>query len=475
MNKPISSTRENWRRVPSGGGDVTRKLLPSPEVFQSWSAVKIPPRLNTWVRIATGIFIVMIFAVSFVPWTQTVTAQGQLSSYSPFERPQEIHAPISGRIRTWHVNEGSRVRSGDLLLELDDVDPRFMAPDILLRMDQSRKALEDRREAALSRAELLKQQISEMTKLTVAATTSAQARVEEVENRIQSVEQRLAAAKVAAETASLNLDRSRLLQAEGLVSQRDLELAIQDQAAAQAELNAAEANVREVRQARRALSQGRKQIDAELVQRLLMTRSQRASALSEAAKASKELAELELTRSNAIQRRTAGNITAPITGTIVRMARVGPSEVVQTGDPLLTIVPQSATRAVEMWVDPLDAPLLNPGRPVRLLFQGIPAIPLPAWPELMTGTFDGKIQVVDQSSDVNGKFRFWVVPDPDGRPWPSQEQMRQGSQVMGWVMLNRVPLWYELWRRFNLFPPDYQDQKTPLPDVYLPKAGRPSK
>ena len=443
--------------------------------YQSWSAVKIPARLNSWVRIAVGIFLMFIFVIAFVPWTQTVTAQGQLSAYSPYERPQEIHAPISGRIKTWHVNEGSTVRTGDLLVELNDVDPQFMAPDLLLRLDQSIRALEERRAAALDRAELLKQQINEMSTLTVAATTSAAARVAEAGNRIQSVEQRLAAAKVAAETATLNLDRSRLLQAEGLVSRRDLELAIEAEAAAKAELNAAQATVREVKQSRRALTHGRDQIDAELVQRLLETRSQRASALAEAAKASEDLADLELTRSNAVQRRTASQITAPIDGTIVRMARVGPSEVVHTGDLLVTIVPLSATRAVEMWVEPLDAPLLTPGRRVRLLFQGIPAIPLPAWPELMAGTFDGIVQVVDQSSDINGKFRLWVIPDTQHRPWPSQDQVRQGSQVMGWVMLNRVPLWYELWRRFNLFPPDYYGEKSPLPEIYLPKAGMPGK
>ena len=462
------------KRLSSAAGGST-KLLPSPDAFQSWSAVKIPPRLNKWVGIAMGIFVAFILAIAFIPWTQTVTAQGHLSSYSPYERPQEIHAPISGRIRAWHVNEGSRVEPGDLLLELDDVDPRFMAPDLLLRLDQSKRALEERREAALERAEILKQQIKEMSNLTVAATTSAQARVEETENRIRSVEQRLAAAKVAEETASLNLDRSRLLQAEGLVSTRDLELATQDYAAAKAELNAAKATIREVQQARRALSQGRKQIDAELVQRLLDTRSQRATALALAARASEELADVELLRSNAIERRTAGRLTAPISGTIVRMARLGAKEIVQIGDLLLSIVPLSATRAVEMWVDPLDAPLLTPNRPVRLLFQGIPAIPLPAWPSFMVGTFLGRIQVVDQSSDVDGKFRFWVKPDPDYRAWPPQDKVRQGSQVMGWVMLNRVPLWYELWRRFNLFPPDYQDPDNILTDVYLPKAGRPGK
>ena len=103
------------------------------------------------------------------------------------------------------------------------------------------------------------------------------------------------------------------------------------------------------------------------------------------------------------------------------------------------------------------------------------AIPLPAWPELMEGTYEGRIQVVDQSASDNGKFRFWVVPDTEGRGWPGPEQVRQGTQVMGWVILNRVPLWYELWRRFNLFPPDYESGDKSLRDVILPKAGRPGK
>ena len=128
-----------------------------------------------------------------------------------------------------------------------------------------------------------------------------------------------------------------------------------------------------------------------------------------------------------------------------------------------------------MWADAIDAPLLKPGRPVRLLLHGIPAIPIPAWPELMAGTYDGRIQVVDQSASANGKFRFWVEPETERRSWPPQNQVRQGTQVMGWVILNRVPLWYEMWRRFNLFPPDYESGKVGLTDVLLPKAGRPGK
>ncbi len=435
----------------------------------------MPRRLYRWSRLTFLTLIICTAIVSFVPWTQTVTVQGQLSAYSPTERPQEIHAQINGRIVKWHINEGVDVKSGDLVLELEDVNPKFMAQDLLERLDQSREAMEQRRQAALDRADILDEQLKEMSRLTQAATTSAEARVAEADQKIQSAEQRVAAAKVAQETATLNLDRSRILEAEGLLSRRELELAVQADTAAKADVKAAQASLREAQQARRALAHSREQIDAELVQRLLDTRSERTKALGEAAKASKDLADLELTRSNALQRRGASKVVAPLDGTVVRLTRIGLGEIVHPGDLLFTIVPLSATPAVEMWANAIDAPLLKPGRPVRLLFQGVPAIPLPAWPELMAGTYDGQIQVVDQSASANQKFRLWVVPDTERRSWPPQVQIRQGTEVMGWVILNRVPLWYEIWRRVNLFPPDYESEETSLKDVLLPKAGRPKK
>lgn len=472
----IANTKEPREfEVRPEGGPFGAHSFPRTKRLRSRAAVRIPRRLHTWARSAMALFVVLGVTVSFVPWTQTVTVHGQLSAYSPSERPQEIHAQIVGRIHTWHVNEGMAVKKGDLVLELEDVSPEFMAPDLLERLDQSGVALKQRREAALERADILAEGLDEMANLTHAATTSAGARVSEGDYKVQSAEQRVAGARVAEETAKLNLERSRVLEAEGLLSRRDLELAIQAETGTRAEMREAEAILREVQQARRALAQGRAQIGAELVQRELDTRSQRASALGDAAKASEELADLELKRSNAMQRRVASRVLAPVDGIVVRLTPVGPGEIVHPGDLLFTIVPLSATRAVEMWADAIDAPLLKQGRTVRLLIHGIPAIPIPAWPELMAGTYDGRIQVVDQSASANGKFRLWVEPDTQRRSWPPQDQVRQGTQVKGWVILNRVPLWYEMWRRFNLFPADYETGEKGFTDVFLPKAGRTSK
>jgi len=478
MERITDVIRERMRTVvgqPAGLVDLQIDDFATTARLRSWEAVRIPDRLKFSARLALKLIALFALVIAFVPWTQTITANGQLSAYSPYERPQDIEAQIQARITKWHVYEGVRVKQGDLILELSDVDPNFMAPDLLALLEQSKVALEQTRQAALERAEQLTKRIKEMQNLVKAAVPSAEARVVEAENKVREAEQKVAAARIAVETAELNVDRHRQLASQGLVSQRELELAIQGAIASKADLQSAEAGLKAAQQGMRALQFGRDQISADVVQQLLDAEASRAGALAEAARATDQLASISLRLSNATQRRIASRIYAPIDGTVVRMAEVGPGETVRPGDKLVRISPASADKAAEMVADGLDAPLLNVGRKVRLLFYGIPAIPLPAWPELMAGTYGGVIKVVDQVDDGKGNFRFWVVPDPDDRPWPEQAHVRQGTKVMGWVILNRVPLWYELWRRVNLFPPDYQEGPPSLLDTLLPKAGRGAK
>ena len=460
---------------PTGLDEIDVDHLATSAELQSWEAVQIPDRLRFSARLAIKLLLLFALVIAFVPWTQTITATGQLSAYSPYERPQDIEAQIAARIQKWHVLEGVRVKQGDLILELSDVDPAFMAPDLLSLLEQRRVALEQNRLAALERADQLEKRIKEMQNLVQAAVPSAQARVVEAENRVREAEQRVAAAKVHVDTAELNVNRHKDLSERGLVSQRELEVTIQAAIAAQAEMQGAQAGLTAAKQGMKALAFGRDQISADVLQRLLDAEAARAGAFADAARAANEVADVSLRLSNATQRRIASRIFAPIDGTVVHMAEVGPGETVRPGDKLVRISPLSADKAAELWADGIDSPLLNVGRKVRLLFFGIPAIPLPAWPDLMAGTYGGVIKVVDQVDDGKGNFRFWVVPDPGDRPWPEQSHVRQGTKVMGWVILNRVPLWYEMWRRFNLFPPDYQERPPSLIDTLLPKAGRGAK
>jgi multidrug resistance efflux pump len=460
---------------PTGLDEIAVDDLATSSKLRAWEAVQIPERLRFSSRLAIKLVLLFLLIIAFVPWTQTITVSGQLSAYTPYERPQDIESQITGRIRKWHIFEGIRVKQGDLILELDDYDPNFMSPDLLSLLEQRKQALIETRRAALGRAEQLDKRIKEMQNLVKAAVPSAQARVVEAENKVREAHQKVESAKIAVATAELNVDRHKQLAEQGLVSQRELEVSIQGAIASKADLTGAQANLKAAEQAMKALSFGKEQISAEVLQRLLDAEAAHDASVAEAAKATDQLADVSLRMSNAEQRRMASRIMAPIDGTVVKMAETGVGETVRAGDKLVRISPASADKAVEMVADGIDAPLLNVGRKVKILFYGIPAIPLPAWPELMAGTYTGVVKVIDQVDDGKGNFRFWVVPDPEEKPWPPQEHVRQGTKVMGWVILNRVPLWYELWRRFNLFPPDYQERPPSLIDTLLPKAGRGAK
>src|SRR5574341_297855 len=99
--------------------------------LQAWEAVEIPERLRFSSRLAIKLALLFLLIISFVPWTQPITVTGQLSAYTPYERPQDIEAQITGQIKKWHLFVGVRVKHCYLVLELNAYSPNFKAPDFL--------------------------------------------------------------------------------------------------------------------------------------------------------------------------------------------------------------------------------------------------------------------------------------------------------------------------------------------------------
>ena len=145
-------------------------------------------------------------------------------------------------------------------------------------------------------------------------------------------------------------------------------------------------------------------------------------------------------------------LRAPMDGTVLRVLSGQGNAFVKSGDPLLVLVPDTTDRAVELWVAGNDMPLISVGRPVRLQFEGWPAVQFTGWPSVAVGTFGGTVALIDATDDGSGRFRIVVRPD-NADPWPTGLYLRQGVRVNGWVLLDQVKLGYELWRRFNGFPP----------------------
>jgi hypothetical protein len=155
-------------------------------------------------------------------------------------------------------------------------------------------------------------------------------------------------------------------------------------------------------------------------------------------------------------RNTFYTIRAPQDGYIVQAVRVGLGENIKEGESIITIMPSNPKMAVEVYVRAMDIPLLRSGDKVRVQFDGWPAIVFSGWPDVSVGTFGGIINNIDAVESSNGKFRILVVPDPADSPWPAQ--IRMGSSVYAWAMLDNVPVWFEIWRQLNGFPPNLNQE-----------------
>ena len=130
----------------------------------------------------------------------------------------------------------------------------------------------------------------------------------------------------------------------------------------------------------------------------------------------------------------------------------GLGETVKEGDALVSVMPASPELAVELYVRPMDMPLMAKGQKVRFVFDGWPSIVFSGWPNTSYGTFGGKVVAIDNFISPNGKYRILVGPDPDDRPWPNA--LRVGGGSVGFALMKDVRIWYELWRQINGFPPD---------------------
>jgi len=288
-----------------------------------------------------------------LPWQQTAKGNGRVIAYSPNDRTQEINAPVDGRIAKWHVVEGSKVKVGDLIVELTDNDP-----EILERLRQERDALA----------------------------------------------KRVMAAEAGVKTSKINLDRQQLLVEKGLSARRSLE-----------------------------------QANLEYTKLLV-----------DEANASAELARMDVR----LARQMTQSIRAPIDGTILRVISGQGAQIVKSGQMLALLVPETESRAVELWIAGNDMPLIRENAEVRLQFEGWPAIQFSGWPGAAFGTYGGKVTLIDASDSGEGKFRVVIIP-LENEPWPEGAYLRQGVRALGWVLLNRVSLGYEVWRRFNGFPPSF--------------------
>lgn len=407
--------------------------------FTAFDRVKSPQNIRRFGWILLGAFLLLVVALIFLPWQQFIAGSGRVVAYHPLERSVTIESPLAGRLLRSHVVEGQVVRQGDVLFQLADNDPNFLA-----NLRQQQVAAEARRAAASQRVTAITSQIAELERALPLAVEAAKTRLD--------------AARFAAVTTAQQFERISALYNDqrGLASQRDFELTTLERDRAQAELTRAVAEWK------------RAEVDIQVT--LSSTHAQRDAASADLAAAEQALVALNIQVSQTEMQR----VVAPRDGIILRVQATEGS-FLRAGSPLGTLVASTTNRMVELWLSGNDMPLvqarevdpsgkvIRSGSPVRVQFEGWPAIQSLGWPSLAVGTFGGEVVMIDATDNGKGKFRALVAEKPEviersGRPprviaWPGERWLRQGVRANGWVLLQRVPLWFEFWRQVNGFPP----------------------
>lgn len=417
--------------------------FPTPKPSAALCA-KTAPLAGRLARSLMTIFFILMVVLAFTPWQQNVRGMGRVVAYAPAERQQIISAPVEGRVGRWLVKEGTQVKQGDVLAEILDNDPL-----LLQRLAGERQALLTRQVAIDSRVQTFREQLRMAEQARPQALSAAESRVNMARERRKAAEQAVDAANAAKQTASLNLTRQQQLQGKGLASQRTLELSILEMAQRTAEVERAQAGLQAAKSEVDALSADRQKLSLDTVASVEKARAELNKAVEDQNYVVADLLKLD-TR---LARQQTQTVVAPRAGTVLRLLANPGAELVKAGQALAILVPDSEQRAVELWIDGNDLPLIVTGSRARLQFEGYPAIQFGGWPEFSVGSFAGRVALIDSTDDGKGNFRILIIADAhDDVAWPSPRFLRQGVRVNGWVLLSQVTLGYELWRNFNGFP-----------------------
>ncbi|MDZ7604539.1 MAG: HlyD family efflux transporter periplasmic adaptor subunit [Cyclobacteriaceae bacterium] len=420
--------------------------------YESFRKLKDNNTGRLFAKVVLGLLL-LILLVMFFPWTQNIRAKGYVTSLRPDQRPQEIQTVIAGRIESWHVQEGDFVKKGDTILFISEIKDDYFDPNLLDRTNQQIEAKDLTRKSYDEKVRAMENQIVAITQMQKLKAEQAYNKLSIAQLKVTTDSIEYEASKTNYTISELQLERMKQLYNEGLKSLTELESRTLKQQESQAKLIGYESKLlssrNELINARIELSA----IDSEYRDKLAKANAEKFSALSSVYGADAELTKLQNQYSNYSVRSGLYYITAPQDGYVTQAIKTGLGETIKEGASVVSIMPAKYDLAVEMYIKPMDLPLLKIGQGVRFMFDGWPAIVFSGWPNVSYGTFGGKVVAIDNFTSKDGNYRILVGPDEKDTPWPTA--IRPGSGANGFALLNDVPIWYEIWREINGFPPDY--------------------
>lgn len=396
--------------------------------------------------------------VLFLPWTQNIKVQGNVSTLYQEQRPQQLNSPIPGKIIKWYVKNGDYVKKGDTLLQLSEVKEDYLDPLLVKRTEQqvdAKKGLQKYYEAKVGTTNSQLQALNSARDLKL---SQLKVKISQLNNKLAGEEAELVAVNNELKMTSDQYERQKKMYDEGLVSLTQFQQRSVSYQNALAKKTATENKLAQTRQEIVNVSIEQNATIQDYNEKLSKTEGDRFQSMGQIEGSDGDIAKLENQVANYRARQGLYFVIASQDGQVVQINKAGIGEILKDGESIATIVPDKVDYAVEIYIKPVDLPLVKEGQRVMCIFDGFPAIVFSGWPNSSYGTFAGKVIAVENNISANGMFKALVIQDKNEKQWPPKIKM--GTGVQGIAILNDVPIWYELWRNINGFPPDYYEVKT---------------
>ena len=428
--------------------------------LKAYDRIFLVDRRSNVRRWAMGIALFCI-GFLFLPWTQNIRARGSVTTLMQEQRPQEVPTVIAGRVVKWHVKEGDYVEPGDTIVQIGEVKVDYLDPQLLDRTREQITAKSEAVESYRNKTQTADRQILALREAQDLKMRDMDNKIDQQRLKIRSDSIDLLAAVNDLGIKSEQFRRQKVMYDSGLVSLVQLEQRNQALQDAFAKKTSAEIKYNNARQEFLRLQIERNGELQQYLEKISKTEGDRFQALSEISGGQGDIAKLTNEYANYSIRNGLYTVTAPQKGQVVKAKKAGIGEILKEGEMIVEIVPTDTKRAIEMFVRPVDLPLLAKGQKVRILFDGFPAIVFSGWPQASYGTFGGVVAAVESNVSTNGQFRILIKEDTADKRWP--DLLMMGTGALGIALLKDVPIWYELWRNINGFPPEYYRPKEEDP------------
>ena len=402
-------------------------------------------------------FLAFVF-IMFLPWTQNIKTQGNVNTLFQEQRPQKLNSPIPGRIIKWYVKNGDVVKKGDTILQISEVKDDYLDPLLVERTQEQVQAKKGVREYYNAKISTTENQIAAITAAKDLKLNQIKIKIAQLQNKLKAEQAELTAVNNELKIAQDQLNRQNKMYEEGLVSLTQLQQRNVSYQNALAKKTSAENKLTQTQQEIAAQNIEQNAVIQEYTEKLSKTEGDRFQSMGQVAGSTGDIAKLENQVATYKVRKGLYYILATQDGQITQLTKAGIGEIVKDAETIGIIVPKKIDYIAEIYVKPVDLPLIRENQKVMLIFDGFPAIVFSGWPNSSYGTFSGKIIAIENSISENGLFKAIVAEDKTQKRWPPN--MKIGTGASGIAILNDVPIWYEIWRNINGFPPDYYQVNT---------------